>query len=47
MWQACWDRVQQIAGGGPGGPRTADERMWLEKTAALRAQADHLTGAEQ
>lgn len=26
------------------GPRTDDERMWLEKAAALRAEADRLEG---
>ncbi|MFE9361152.1 hypothetical protein ACFYPB_44905 [Streptomyces olivaceoviridis] len=26
------------------GPRTDDERMWLEKTAALRAEADRAEG---
>lgn len=26
------------------GPRTDDERMWLEKVAALRAEADRLEG---
>lgn len=32
------------------GPRTDDERMWLEKAAALRAEADQMEangGAEQ
>ncbi|MFG3244189.1 hypothetical protein [Streptomyces sp. NPDC048157] len=29
------------------GPPTDDERMWLEKAAALRAEADTLDGAEQ
>lgn len=28
------------------GPRTDDERMWLEKAAALRAEADHADAAE-
>ncbi|WP_394436259.1 hypothetical protein [Streptomyces sp. SGAir0957] len=27
------------------GPRTDDERMWLEKAAALRAEADQLDAA--
>ncbi|MEU3639885.1 hypothetical protein AB0H23_27175 [Streptomyces albogriseolus] len=27
------------------GPRTDDERMWLEKAAALRAEADRLEAA--
>lgn len=27
------------------GPRTDDERMWLEKAAALRAEADRLDAA--
>ncbi|MFI1576278.1 hypothetical protein ACH4VQ_36410 [Streptomyces anulatus] len=29
------------------GPRTDDERMWLEKAAALRAEADNLDTTEQ
>lgn len=29
------------------GPRTDDERMWLEKATALRAEADRLDAAEQ
>ena len=29
------------------GPRTDDERMWLEKAAALRAEADRLEAAGQ
>jgi hypothetical protein len=29
------------------GPRTDDERMWLEKAAALRAEADRLDAAEK
>ncbi|MGW2461842.1 hypothetical protein ACWC2M_22835 [Streptomyces sp. NPDC001761] len=29
------------------GPRTDDERMWLEKAAALRAEADRLDAAER
>lgn len=29
------------------GPRTDDERMWLEKAAALREEADRLETAEQ
>lgn len=29
------------------GPRTDDERMWLEKAAALRVEADRLDGAAE
>lgn len=29
------------------GPRTDDERMWLEKAAALREEADHLESESQ
>ncbi|WP_399559446.1 hypothetical protein [Streptomyces chartreusis] len=29
------------------GPRTDDERMWLEKAAALRAEADRLAAADR
>lgn len=29
------------------GPRTDDERMWLEKATALRAEADKLDETEQ
>ncbi|MEU5709927.1 hypothetical protein [Streptomyces flaveolus] len=29
------------------GPRTDDERMWLEKAAALRAEADRLDAADR
>ncbi|MFJ9096573.1 hypothetical protein ACIRIR_34410 [Streptomyces globisporus] len=29
------------------GPRTDDERMWLEKAAALRAEADRVEAAAQ
>lgn len=37
------DRVSPVTAG----PRTDDERMWLEKAAALRAEADNLDTAEQ
>lgn len=29
------------------GPRTDDERMWLEKAAALRAEADRIEAADR
>ncbi|MFJ8657430.1 hypothetical protein ACIRNU_34470 [Streptomyces rochei] len=29
------------------GPRTDDERMWLEKAAALRSEADRLDAADR
>lgn len=29
------------------GPRTDDERMWLEKAASLREEADRLEAAER
>ncbi|WP_226487487.1 hypothetical protein [Streptomyces parvulus] len=29
------------------GPRTDDERMWLEKATALRAEADRLDAADR
>lgn len=44
---ACAQELENRVPPATAGPRTDDERVWLEKAAALRSEADAMEAADQ